>query len=309
MNRIIVTVAALIVAALVVSSTLFVVDQRDDAIVFAFGEVKHVITQPGLYFKLPPPFQNVVELDNRIQTIDTAEADRYITSEKKNVLVDSYVKWRIADARRYFISFRGDSTLAQSRLSQIIRSALQEEFAKRTVTEVISGQRDSVMQAVRAKVGPDAAAIGIQIVDVRLKRVDLLPEISDSVYRRMQAERGQVANMQRATGMAEAEQIKADADRQSEVILADAYRDAQTIKGNGDAKASAIYADAFGRDPQFYAFYKSLEAYRASFNSKNDIILVDPNSDFFRFMHGPGGVGDAPTSAADAAPRNHARKR
>jgi modulator of FtsH protease HflC len=305
MNRIIAAVLALIVLLLLGSSMLFVVDQREDAIVFAFGEVKHVITEPGLYFKLPPPFQNVVELDNRLQTIDTAEADRYITSEKKNVLVDSFVKWRIADPRRYFISFRGDSTLAQSRLTQIIRAALQEEFAKRTVTEVISDQRDSVMQAVRAKVGPDAAAIGIDIVDVRLKRVDLLPEISDSVYRRMQAERTQVANMQRATGQAEAEQIKADADRQRVVILADAYEQAQKIKGDGDAQASAIYADAFGRDPQFYAFYKSLEAYRSAFNDKHDLIVLDPNSDFFRFMHGPGGADAAPA----AAPKSGARKR
>jgi len=304
MNRIIATVVAVIVLAFIVSSTLFVVDQRDDAIVFSFGEVKRVITEPGLYFKLPPPFQNVIVLDKRIQTIDTPEADRYITSEKKNVLVDLFVKWRIADARKYYISFHGDQALAQDRLTQIIRSALQEEFSKRTVTEVVSDERDKVMQAVREKVTPDATAIGVEIVDVRLKRVDLLAEISDSVYRRMQAERKQVANELRSTGAAEAEQIRADADRQSEVILADAYKQTQILKGDGDAKASSIYADAFGKDPQFYAFYKSLDAYRSTFRSSRDLIIADPNSDFFRFLHSPTGTGgDTPAPAASARKR------
>jgi len=307
MNRIIATVAAVIVLAFIASSTLFVVDQREDTIVFSFGEMKSVITQPGLYFKLPPPFQNLVELDNRIQTIDTPEADRYITSEKKNVLVDLFVKWRIADPRKYYISFHGDQALAQSRLTQIIRSALQEEFSKRTVTEVVSDQRDLVMQAVRQKVGADVATIGVEIVDVRLKRVDLLAEISDSVYRRMQAERAQVANELRSTGAAEAEQIKADADRQREVILANAYKQAQMLKGDGDAKASAIYADAFGRDPQFYAFYKSLEAYRSTFRASSDLIIADPNSDFFRFMRGPGGA-TAPTPVAAPVPTTGAHR-
>jgi membrane protease subunit HflC len=301
MNRIVALVVSIVIVLFVFSSMIFVVDQRRFAIVFALGEVKQVITEPGLYFKLPPPFQNIVYLDKRIQTIDNPDADRYITAEKKNLLVDLFVKWRISDPRRYFISFKGDQPLAQDRLSQIIRAALNEEFAKRTVSEVVSNEREVVMQAVRKKVGPDAASIGIEIVDVRLKRVDLLSAISESVYRRMEAERKQVANQLRSTGAAEAEQIRADADRQREVLLAEAYKGAQVIKGDGDAKASAIYADAFGRDPQFYQFYRSLDAYRHSFR-KNDLIVVDPNSEFFRFMRSPG------AAAADAAGGPPSRK-
>jgi membrane protease subunit HflC len=286
MNKIIPIIAALALLALIANTLLFVVDQREDALVFSLGEVKRTITEPGLYFKWPAPFQNVVMLDKRIQTIDAPEAKRYITSEKQNVLVNLFVKWRIADPRKYYVSFRGAS--AQDRLTQIIQSALQEEFSKRTVTDVISDQRDQVMQAVREKVGPQVAALGVEIIDVRLKRVDLVAEISDSVYRRMQAERAQVANELRATGAAEAEKIRADADRQSEVILADAYKQVQTLKGGGDAQASEIYAKAFSRDPQFYAFYKSLDAYRNAFR-KRDLIVANPNSEFFRFLRNPSG--------------------
>lgn len=297
MNRIVALVIGLVILLFIGSSMVFVVDQRRDAIVFGFGEIKSVISKPGIYFKLPPPLQNVVFLDNRIQTIDNPEADRYITAEKKNLLVDLFVKWRIADPRKYFISFRGDQSLAQDRLSQIIRAALNEEFTKRTVSEVVSNEREVVMQAVRKKVSPDAASVGIEIVDVRLKRVDLLANISESVYRRMEAERKQVANELRSTGAAEAEQVRADADRQREVALADAYKKAQIVKGEGDAKASAIYAQAFGRDPQFYEFYQSLQAYRHSFRP-NDVIIADPNSAFFRFMRNPSGTGPATAPAA-----------
>lgn len=295
MNRLLAFAAGLVVVMLIASSTLFVVDQRKYAIVFNLGDIKRVIAEPGLYYKLPPPFENVVFLDKRIQTIDNAQADRFITSEKKNLLVDLYVKWRIVDPRRYFVSFKGDASLAGDRLTQIVRAALNEEFTKRTVSDVVSNERDAVMQAVRKKVGKDAADVGVEIVDVRLKRVDLMAEISDSVYRRMEAERKQVANMQRSEGAAEAEAIRANADRQRQVILADAYKQAQILKGEGDAKAAAIYADAFSRDPQFYAFYRSLEAYRRSFSGSRDLIVADPNSEFFRFMRNPSGTG-APAS-------------
>ncbi|WP_424191790.1 protease modulator HflC [Ampullimonas aquatilis] len=293
MNKTFSFILAAVVAIIVFASTVFVVDQREYAIVFALGEIKHVIAEPGLHFKLPPPFQNVVKLEKRILTIDTPDADRFITSEKKNVLIDSFVKWRIVDPRQYYISFNTDERRAQDRLHQLVKSALNEEITKRTVREVVSGERDKVMTAIREKVSDDAKSIGVEIVDVRLKRVDLLAEISESVYRRMEAERKRVANELRSTGAADSEKIRADADKQREVILAEAYRDAQNIKGEGDAKASAIYAQSFSQDPSFYAFYRSLEAYRASFKSKTDMLVIDSNTDFFRFLKGTGGVGAA----------------
>jgi membrane protease subunit HflC len=285
-NRIFALIIGLLILVWLTSSA-YVVDQRRFAIVLSFGEVKTVINQPGLHFKLPAPFQNVVFLDKPIQTIDTDEADRYITSEKKNLMVDLFVKWQIADPKRFYTSVQGNMPLAAGRLTQIIRSALNEEFTKRTVREVVSDQRDQVMQGVVAKVAHDTADLGVKVIDVRLKRVDLLPDISESVYGRMQAERKKVANEKRSTGAAEAEQIKADADRQRKVILADAYEKAQNIMGDGDAKASEIYAEAFGRDKDFYAFYQSLQAYRASFKDKHDLLVLDPSSEFFRYMRNP----------------------
>jgi len=293
MNRIVWICVALVLAILVVSSSAYIVDQRNYALVLEFEKVTKVISEPGLHFKWPYPINQIVFIDRRIQTIDRGDADRYITAEKKNLLVDLFVKWRITDPLKFYISFRNDQDLAQDRLTQLIRAALNEEFTKRTVREVISSQRENVMQGVRTKVAGDAAEVGITIIDVRLKRVDLLAGISDSVYRRMQAERNRVANELRSIGGAEAEQIKADADRQRVVILADAYQKAQAIKGEGDARASQIYAEAFGRDPQFYDFYKSLEAYRASFGSHGDLLIVDPSSKFFKYMKNPG--AGAPT--------------
>jgi membrane protease subunit HflC len=248
------------------------------------GQVEEVRQEPGLYFKLPAPFQNVIFLDKRIQTIDTPEPERFITSEKKNLLIDSYIKWRIVDPRLYFVRLSGDSRLAQSRMSQVVKSALNEEITKRTVPQMVSGERTTVMNTVVEKVKDEAAEIGVEILDVRLKRVDLLPEVSESVFRRMEAERKRVANDLRATGAAEAEQIRADADRQVVVILAEAYREAQTIKGEGDAKAGSIYNAAFGRNPEFYSFYRSLDAYKKSLTSKSDVMVVDPQSDFFKFL-------------------------
>ncbi|QWE29873.1 protease modulator HflC [Polynucleobacter sp. Adler-ghost] len=284
-NRLLAAIAGLIGLFYVLTSSIFVVDQRNFAVVFSFGQIVRVIEQPGLQVKFPAPFENVRFFDRRILTIDTPEAERFITSEKKNLLVDSYVKWRIVDPRKFFVSFKGDERLAQDRLTQLVRSALNEEFTKRTVREIISDQREQVMQGIRTKVADDASDIGVEIVDVRLKRVDLLAEISDSVYRRMEAERKRVANELRSTGAAESDKIRANAERQRDTILAEAYREAQKIKGSGDATATALYADAFGRDPQFAQFYQSLQAYRSSFKDKKDVMVLEPNGEFFKFMH------------------------
>jgi membrane protease subunit HflC len=285
MNQKLFPISALLLGVIyLINSMLFVVDQRKYAVVFAFGEIKRVIEEPGLSLKLPSPLQNVLFFDRRIMTIDNPEAERFIPAEKKNLLVDSYVKWRIVDPRKFFISFKGDERLAQDRLSQLVKSALNEEFTKRTVRELISEQREQVMQGIKKKVIEDTREIGIEIVDVRLKRVDLLAEISDSVYRRMEAERKRVANELRSTGAAESEKIRADAERQRDVILAQAYREAQKIKGEGDAKANAIYNEAFSRDPQFAQFYRSLEAYRNTFTDKKDVMVLEPNNEFLKFM-------------------------
>lgn len=282
----------IIAAVLVVlAMSIFTVDQRQYALVFQLGEVKRVISEPGLNFKIPM-IQNVRYFEKRILTLDNNEPERFITSEKKNVLVDSYIKWRIIDPSLYYISVSGDETRAKTRLNQTVNAGLREEFGKRTVHDVVSGERDKIMEQMRAKADNDARKIGVQIVDVRLKRVELPTEVSEAVYRRMEAERKRVANELRSEGSAEAEKIRADADRQREIIIADAYRDAQKIKGEGDAKASAIYAGAFGQSPEFYAFYRSLEAYRSSFKNKTDVLVVDPSSDFFRYMKNVGRGND-----------------
>lgn len=296
MSRLVSYSIAGLIVLLVLMSTLFVVDQRQYAIVFALGEVKKVISEPGLHAKLPPPFQNIVFLDKRILTLDTPEADRFITAEKKNILVDAYVKWRIQDPRLYFISFTGDERRAQDRMSQFIKAALNEEITKRTVREVISGERGKVMNEIHKKVADEAKQIGVEIIDVRLKRVDYVEQINNSVYDRMKAERVRVANELRSTGAAESEKIRADADRQRTVILAEAYREAENVRGEGDAKATQIYAQAFGQNPEFYKFYRSLEAYRASFKNRSDMVVVDPSSEFFKYFKAPGGsvAGTAP---------------
>ncbi|PKO85499.1 MAG: protease modulator HflC [Betaproteobacteria bacterium HGW-Betaproteobacteria-12] len=275
----------------VLAMSMFTVDQRQYALVFQLGEVKRVLSEPGLNFKVPM-IQNVRYFEKRIITLDNNEPERFITSEKKNVLVDSYIKWRIVDPSLYYISVGGDEARARTRLNQTVNAGLREEFGKRTVHDVISGERDKIMEQMRAKADIDARRIGVEIVDVRLKRVELPTEVSDAVYRRMEAERKRVANELRSEGAAEAEKIRADADRQREVIVADAYRDAQKVKGEGDGKASAIYAGAFGQSPEFYAFYRSLEAYRGSFTNKNDMLVVDPSSDFFKYMKSTGRGGD-----------------
>lgn len=295
MNKYITAMIALTIALLILSSTIFVVDQKSHAIVFALGEVKSVISEPGLHFKLPPPFQNVLFLDKRILTIDSAEADRFITAEKKNILVDTYVKWHITEPKLYYVSFNGDEGRARDRMSQIVKAALNDEITKRSVRDVISGERDKVMQAIQKKVTEEAKQIGVEIVDVRLKRVDYVEQINNSVYDRMKSERSRVANELRSTGFADSEKIRADADKQRVVILAEAYREAEENRGSGDADASQIYAQAFGQNPEFYKFYRSLEAYRSSFKTKSDMLIIDPNSEFFKYFKAPGnpnsGVG------------------
>jgi modulator of FtsH protease HflC len=277
----------LVALLLLASSSLYIVDQRQQAILFQLGEVVDVKTSPGLYFKIPLA-QNVRYFDSRILTMDTAEPERFITSEKKNVLVDLFVKWRIVDVKQYYVSVRGDEMLAQTRLAQTVNSSLRDEFGNRTVHDVVSGERDKIMEIMRQKADADARKIGVEVVDVRLKRVDLPQEVSESVFRRMEAERKRVANELRSTGSAESEKIRADADRQREVILAEAYRQAQEAKGEGDAKASAIYAGAFQANPEFYAFYRSMEAYKQSFKNKGDMLVLEPNSEFFRYLKNTG---------------------
>jgi membrane protease subunit HflC len=275
-----------IVALVLLSMSLFVVDQRQMAIVFQLGEVVGEKVTPGLYFKVPL-VQNVRFFDSRILTLDGEDPERFITAEKKNVLVDSFVKWRIADVKQYYISVGGDEIRAQTRLTQTVNATLREEFGKRTIHEVVSGKREELMRVVQEKTDVDARKIGVEVLDVRIKRVDFPLEISDSVYRRMDAERKRVANELRATGNAESEKIRADADKQREVTLAEAYRDAQKLKGEGDAKAAALYASAFGRNSEFFAFYRSMEAYKQTFKNKSDVMVLDPSSAFFKYLKNP----------------------
>jgi membrane protease subunit HflC len=290
MNRIFATLIGIVVVAVLFRACAFIVDQRQFGLVFAFGQLKEVVSEPGLQFKLPPPFQNVVYLDKRILTIDTPQPDRVQTSEKRNLLIDSFVKWRIADPRRYWVSFQGSERAAQDRINSLVRDSMNQAVNKRTVNDVTSRERDRAMEEIRVAVQERVKDVGVEIVDVRLKRIDFVPEISESVFRRMEAERKRVANEQRSIGAAEGEKIRADADRQREVLLAEAYRDAQKLKGEGDARSAAIYAQAFGQNPEFFTFYRSLEAYRASFRTKSDVMVLDPSSDFFKYMKTPGGA-------------------
>ena len=297
MNRIVFLVGGALLALMLLASTLFVVDQRQVAVIYALGEIKEVVQEPGLKWKLPPPFQNVVFLDRRIQTMDSPENRPIFTAEKKSLVIDWLVKWRVIDPRQFIRNSGTDMRNVETRLSPIVHAAFNEEVTKRTVGEVLSSGRDKVMQDVRARLADEAKSFGIEIQDVRIKRVDFVANITESIYSRMRSERQQVANQLRATGNAEGEKIRADADRQREVILAEAYRDAQKVKGEGDAKASQIFADAFGRDPQFAEFYRSLEAYRATFRSRSDVMIVDPSSEFFRAMRGAPTPSPAPAAA------------
>jgi membrane protease subunit HflC len=294
MNRIALIVAGALAALFFASSTLFVVDQRQVGVVYALGEIREVITEPGLKFKLPPPLQNVVFLDKRVQTLDSPETRPIFTAEKKSLVIDWLVKWRISDPRQFIRNNGADFRNLDSRLAPVVQAAFNEEITKRDVRGVLATEREKVMGDVQKRLADEAKSFGIEILDVRIKRVDFVADITDSVYRRMESERKQVANELRSQGGADGEKIRADADRQREVIIAEAYRDAQKVKGEGDAKSSALYAEAFGRDPQFAQFYRSLEAYRATFRSKSDMMVLDPSGDFFRAMrNGSPAAGNA----------------
>jgi membrane protease subunit HflC len=284
MKRLFPLLIALFIGAVVLSSSVFIVRERDYALVFALGEVKKIVSEPGLYFKLPPPFQNVVTLDKRLLTIDLQEAERVQTSEKKNLLIDSFVKWRIVDPKLYYVTFGGNERAARERLQAQIRDALNASVNVRTVKDVVSLERDVIMTEVLNNVAKRAEPLGVKIVDVRLKRIEFAPEISESVYRRMESERIRVANQLRSEGAAKGERIRAEADREREQILAKAQGRAEAIMGEGDAEAAGLYAKAYGADLPFYSFYKSLEGYRAAFGKSGDVLVVDPSSDFFKYL-------------------------
>ncbi|MEO8345574.1 MAG: protease modulator HflC [Betaproteobacteria bacterium] len=288
-------ILAFIVALLLVASqSIYTVDQAKYAIKFQLGEIIETKTQPGLYFKVPL-VQNVRFYDNRNLTLENSEPDRVTTSEKTPLLVDFIVLWRINDVKQYYVSVQGDEEAARRRLSQTVRSNLAEEFNKRTMHDAISTERERITAVTRQKADADAKTIGVEVVDVRLRRIELPPDVTGPVYQRMESERRRVANELRSTGAADSEKIRADADRQRQVILADAYRQAQKIKGEGDAKASAIYAQAYGQNPEFYAFYRSLDAYKATFRNKTDLMVLEPSADFFQyFRSGSGRASRAP---------------
>lgn len=298
MNRIGFIVSSALVLLALASSMLFVVDQRQFGVVYALGEIREVITEPGLNFKLPPPFQNVTYIDKRLLTLDSPDTEPMLTLEKQRMVIDWYVRWRIADPRQYIRNVGLDEAAGANQLNRVVRNAFQEEINRYTVRELLSSKREQLMADVKREVLEQvkgAKPWGIDVVDVRMTRADYVEAITESVYRRMEAERKRVANELRSTGAAEGEKIRADADRQREVTVANAYRDAQKIKGEGDAQAAAIYAEAFGRDPQFAQFYRSLEAYKQSFNKKGDVFIVDPSgSDFFKAFRG-GAAAAAPS--------------
>jgi membrane protease subunit HflC len=290
MNRLGFIFSSLLVLLGLGSSTLFVVDQRQFGVVYALGQIKEVITEPGLNFKLPPPFQNVSYIDKRLLTLDSTDTEPMLTAEKQRVVIDWYVRWRISEPSQYIRNVGTNEAAGASQLNRVVRNAFQEEINKRTVKELLSLKREALMTDVKREVLEKVRGDkpwGVDVVDVRITRVDYVEAITESVYRRMEAERKRVANELRSTGGAEGEKIRADADRQREVAVANAYRDAQKIKGEGDAEASRIYADAFGRDPQFAQFYRSLDAYKASLGKKSDVIVVDPSSsEFFKVFRG-----------------------
>jgi modulator of FtsH protease HflC len=292
MSRIGFILSSLLVLLAIGSSTLFVVDQRQFGVVYAFGQIKSVVTEPGLNFKLPPPFQNVSYIDKRLLTLESTDTEPTLTAEKQRVVIDWFVRWRISDPSAYIRNVGVDERAGATQLNRVVRNSFQQEVNKRTVKELLSSKREGLMEDVKREV---LAAVrgaekpwGMDVVDVRITRIDYAETITKSVYDRMEAERKRVANELRSTGLAEGEKIRADADRQREVIVAEAFRSAQKIKGEGDAEAARSYNDSFGRDPAFAQFYRSLEAYKSSFASKNDVMVLDPSSEFFKAMRNSG---------------------
>ncbi|HEY8050718.1 MAG TPA: protease modulator HflC [Ramlibacter sp.] len=300
MNRIGFIIASALIVLALASSMLFVVDQRQFGVVYSLGEIKGVITEPGLNFKLPPPFQNVTYIDKRLLTMESPDTEPMLTLEKQRMVIDWYVRWRITDPRAYIRNVGLDEAAGANQLNRVVRNAFQEEINRFTVQELLSSKREKLMQDVKAEVlgqVKGAKPWGIDVVDVRITRADYVEAITESVYRRMEAERKRVANELRSTGGAEGEKIRADADRQREVTVANAYRDAQKTKGEGDGQAAAIYAEAFGRDPAFARFYRSLQAYIASFGKRGDVMVIDPStSEFFKAFRG--GEAAAPATGS-----------
>jgi len=297
MNRIGFILSSLLVALALASSMLFVVDQRQFGVVYALGQIKSVITEPGLHVKLPPPFQNVSYVDKRLLTLKSSDTEPTLTAEKQRVVIDWYVRWRISDPQAYIRNVGLDERAGTDQLKRVVRNSFQQEVNKRTVKELLSSQREQLMADVKREVlavvrGADKPW-GMDVVDVRITRVDYAETITKSVYDRMEAERKRVANELRSTGSADGEKIRADADRQREVLVAQAFRDAQKIKGEGDAEASRIYAQSFGKDPAFAQFYRSLEAYKSSFANKSDMLVLDPSSEFFKAMRSSGSAAAA----------------
>jgi modulator of FtsH protease HflC len=291
MNRIGLIVTSLLIILALASSTLFVVDQRQFGVVYALGQIKSVITEPGLNFKLPPPFQNVSYIDKRLLTLDSSDTEPMLTAEKQRVVIDWYVRWRISEPQEYIRNVGLNERDGANQLNRVVRNAFQEEINRRTVRELLSSKREQLMNDVKREVLEavrGAKPWGVDVVDVRITRIDYVEAITESVYRRMEAERKRVANELRSTGAAEGEKIRADADRQREVVVANAYRDAQKIKGDGDAQAARAFNEAFGKDPAFAQYYRSLEAYKNTFNKKGDVMVLDPSSDFFKAMRGAG---------------------
>jgi membrane protease subunit HflC len=290
MNKLGFAITSLLVALALASSMLFVVDQRQFGVLFQLGQIKRVVTEPGLNFKLPPPFQNVSYIDKRLLTLESNDTEPTLTAEKQRVVIDWYVRWRISDPQAYIRNVGLNEGSGALQLNRVVRNSFQQEVNKRTLKELLATEREQLMADVKREVlaavrGADKPW-GMDVVDVRITRVDYAETITRSVYDRMEAERKRVANELRSTGFAEGEKIRADADRQREVIVAEAYRSAQTVKGEGDAKAAAIYAESFGRDPAFAQFYRSLDAYRSSFDSKSDVMVLDQTSEFFKAMRG-----------------------
>ena len=289
MNRVGLIVSSLLVGLVLLSSMLFVVDQRQFGVVYALGQIKEVVLEPGLNFKLPPPFQDVSYIDRRLLTLNSTDAEPMLTAEKQRVVIDWYVRWRITNPSEYIRNVGLDEKAGATQLNRVVRNAFQEEINRRTVKDLLSLKREELMAGVKKEVlgvVRSEKSWGIDVIDVRITRVDYVEAITESVYRRMEAERKRVANELRSTGAAEGEKIRADADRQREILVANAYRDAQKIKGEGDAEAARIFAQSFGKDPQFARFYRSLDAYKASFGKKSDVMVLDPSSDFFSAMRG-----------------------
>jgi membrane protease subunit HflC len=288
MSRILTLVIGVLLVALLLGSTLFSVGQEQYALVYSMGELREVIKEPGLHVKMPQPFQNVVVLDRRLQTLDTADGQHFLTLEKRDLLIDAVVKWKIADPRRYKIAIGDSMERGTDRLSQLARTALTVEIGKRGGQDIVAGERTAIGTAVRDTVAREARELGVDVVDVHIKRVGYSDQANTAVLDRMKAARMRMATQVRDEGLAEGERIRSDAERARTELLADAQRQVETIKGDGDAKAAQLYAASYGKNPEFYRFYRSLEAYRATFKGRNDVLVLDTNSEFFRYFHGPG---------------------